>query len=145
MTRGTRLLLAIIIGSIVLAVATVGAAAAAVYRAGTLAVEFQSEDGNLIQLNLPVGLLHPAIALAPSSILDEARVELEPLLPALNEGWRELTDAPDFVLIELHSADENVRVEKIDSQLLIFVEMPDASVRVGIPLDTVGSILRKLG
>lgn len=145
MTRGTRLLLAILIGGIVLAAATVGAAAAAVYRAGTLAVEIRTEDGNQIQLNLPAGLLRTAIAVAPSSLLEQARDELEPLLPALHEGWRELTDAPDFVLIELYSTDENVRVEKIGSQLLIFVEMPDVSVRVGIPLDTVGSVLRKLG
>ena len=145
MTRGTRLLLAILIGGIVLAAATVGAAAAAVYRAGTLAVEIRTEDGNQIQLNLPAGLLRTAIAVAPSSLLEQARDELEPLLPALHEGWRELTDTPDFVLIELHSTDENVRVEKIGSQLLIFVEMPDVSVRVGIPLDTVGSVLRKLG
>ena len=145
MTRGTRLLLAILIGGIVLAAATVGAAAAAVYRAGTLAVEIRTEDGNQIQLNLPAGLLWTAIAVAPSSLLEQARDELEPLLPALHEGWRELTDGPDFVLIELHSTDENVRVEKIGSQLVIFVEMPDVSVRVGIPLDTVGSVLRKLG
>jgi len=145
MTRGTRLLLAILIGGIVLAAATVGAAAAAVYRAGTLAVEIRTEDGNQIQLNLPAGLLWTAIAVAPSSLLEQARDELEPLLPALHEGWRELTDGPDFVLIGLHSSDENVRVEKIGSQLVIFVEMPDVSVRVGIPLDTVGSVLRKLG
>ena len=145
MTRGTRLLLAIVIGGVLLATAAVGATAAAVYRAGTIAVEIREEDGNQIRVNLPAGLLSAAIALTPSSILEEAGGELEPLLPALNAGWQELSEGPNFVLFELSSADENVRVEKIDSRLMIFVDVPEVTVQVTVPLDTVGSLLRKLG
>ena len=145
MTRGTRLLLAIVIGGVLLATAAVGATAAAVYRAGTIAVEIREEDGNQIRVNLPAGLLSAAIALTPSSILEEAGGELEPLLPALNAGWQELSEGPNFVLFELSSADENVRVEKIDSRLMIFVDVPEITVQVTVPLDTVGSLLRKLG
>ena len=115
------------------------------YRAGTIAVEIREEDGNQIRVNLPAGLLRAAIALTPSSILEEASGELEPLLPALNAGWRELSEAPNFVLFELSSAEENVRVEKVDSQLMIFVDLPEVTVQVAVPIDTVGSLLRKLG
>ncbi len=145
MTRGTRLLLAIVIGSVLLALAAVGATAAAVYRAGTIAVEIQEDDGNRIRVSLPAGLVGAAIALTPSSILEEATDELEPLLPALRAGCRELSEAPNFMLFELSTADENVRVEKVDSQLVIFVDLPEATIQVAIPIDTVGSLLRKLG
>ncbi len=145
MTRGTRLLLAIVIGGVLLATAAVGATAAAVYRAGTIAVEIREDDGNLIRVSLPAGLLRAAIALTPSSILEEACDELEPLLPALNAGWREFSEAPDFVLFELSSAEENVRVEKIDSRLMILVDAPRVTLQVTVPLDTVGWLLRKLG
>jgi len=145
MTRGTRLLLAIVIGSVLLAIAAVGGTAAAVYRAGTIAVEIEEDDGNRIRVSVPAGLVRAAIALTPSSILEEASAELEPLLPALNAGWRDLSEAPDFVLFELSSTEENVRVEKIDSRLVIFVDVPEATVQVVVPLETVGSLLRKLG
>jgi hypothetical protein len=144
MTRGTRLLLAIVIGGVLLATAAVGATAAAVYRSGTIAVEIREDDGNLIRVSLPAGLLHVAVALTPSSILEEAGDELEPLLPALNAGWQELGEAPNFVLFELSSAEENVRVEKVDSRLMIFVDLPEITVQMTVPIDTVGSLLRKL-
>ncbi len=145
MTRGTRLLLAIVIGGVLLATAAVGATAAAVYRAGTIAVEIREEDGNQIRVNLPAGLLRAAIALTPSSILEEASDELAPLLPALYAGWREFSEAPDFVLFELSSPEENVRVEKIDSRLMILVDAPRVTLQVTVPIDTVGWLLRKLG
>ena len=145
MTRGTRLLLVIVIGSVVLATAVVGAAAAAVYGAGTIAIDVREDDGQRIQVKLPAGLVRAAVALTPSSILEDATDELAPLLPALNAGWRDLSEAPDFVLFELSSADENVRVEKVDSRLMIFVDLPDGTVQVAVPIDTVGSLLRRLG
>ncbi len=145
MTRGTRLLLAIVIGSVLLVMAAVGATATAVYGAGTIAVEIREDDGNRIRVSLPAGLLRAAIALTPSSILEEACDELQPLLPALNAGWRELSEAPNFVLFELSSAEQDVRVEKVDSRLMIFVDGPELTVQVSVPIDTVGALLRKLG
>jgi len=137
-------LLAIVIGGVLLATAAVGAAAAAAYGAGTIAVDIQEKDGQSFRVNLPAGLIRAAIALAPCSILREAGNELGPLLPALQAGWQDLSDAPNFVLFETSSPEESIRVEKIDSRLTIVVDAPDASVKVSVPLDTVGSLLRKL-
>ena len=144
MTRGTRLLLAIVIGGVLLATAAVGAAAAAAYGAGTIAVDIRENDGQRIRVHLPAVLLRAAIALTPSSILEEASRELQPLLPALSAGWQELSEAPDFLLFEMSSPEESVRVEKVESRLLIVVDASDASVHVSVPIDTVGSVLRKL-
>lgn len=143
MTRTTRLFLVIVIGGTVLVLAALGAMAAAVYRAGTVAVEIE-ENGHHIRLGLPAGLLHAAVVLLPDSALDEAASELAPWVPAIEAGWRELEDAPDFVLLEARSADENVLVVKSGSHLEISVDAPDARIRLAIPLGAVGSLLHKL-
>ena len=144
MTPGTRLLLAVVAGAALLMLATVGVGAAAVYHAGTIAVEVE-EDGNSFQFSLPAGLVRAAIAIAPASALSKATRELEPWLPAVEAGWRELCDAPDFVLVEVDSRDERVRVEKSGSELLVVVDADDAHVRVAVPLGTVSALLAKLG
>ena len=144
MTRGTRLLLAIVLGGAVLFLATVGAGAAAVYHGGIVAVEIDG-DGNRFRFRLPAGLVGAAIALTPVSVLDEAMVEVRPFLPAVQAGWQELADAPDFVLVEVHSAEERVLIKKTGSRLEISVDSSDSHVRVEVPLRIVGSLLRKLG
>ena len=143
MTRGSRLLLAVVIGGVVLTLATLGAGAAAVYRAGSVAVDIE-EDGNHFQVQLPAGLVRAAIALAPDSALQEAAQELEPWIPALDAGWRELGDAPDFVLLDIVSDGERILVEKTGSKLLVIVDTQETQIRVGVPLGTVGSLLHKL-
>lgn len=143
MTRTTRFFLVIVIGGTVLVLAALGAMAAAVYHAGTVAVEIE-ESGHRIQLGLPAGLLHAAVLLLPDSALDEAASELAPWVPAIEAGWREFVDAPDFVLLEARSADENVLVVKSGSRLEISVDSPDARVRLAVPLGAVGSLLHKL-
>jgi hypothetical protein len=143
MTRTTRLFLIVVIGGTVLVLATLGAMAAAAYRAGTVAVEIE-ENGHQIRLSLPAGLLHAAVVLLPDSALDEAASELTPFVPALEAGWQEFENAPDFVLLEARSADENVLIVKSGSRLEISVDAPDARVRVAIPLGTVSTLLHKL-
>jgi hypothetical protein len=135
--------LVIVIGGTVLVLATLGAMAAAVYHAGTVAVEIE-EDGNEIRLSLPAGLLHAAVVLLPDSALDEAASELAPWVPAMEAGWSAFVDAPDFVLLEARSADESVQVVKSGSRLEISVDAPDTRVRVALPIGAVGTLLHKL-
>ena len=143
MTRGTRVLLALVLGGALLFVATVGVTVAAVYRAGSVAVEIE-ENGHHFRLGLPAGLLNVAIALTPSSALGSAADEIEAFIPALGAGWSELADAPDFVLVEVRSDGEHVRIEKSGDRIEISVDAPDARVRVGLPIGTVGWLLDKL-
>jgi len=142
-TRGTRVLLTVVLLGAVLFLTTVGAGAAAVYHGGSVAVEID-DDGQRFHLKLPAALISAAITLTPGSVLDDATAELRPFLPAVEAGWRELLAAPDFVLVEVESAAEHVRVEKRGSRLEVLVDCDDGRVRVGLPLRTVGSLVRKL-
>ena len=67
-----------------------------------------------------------------------------PLLPALRAGWRELVRAPDCVLVEIRDHDDRVRVAKQGGEILIQVESNGSTVRVSVPLATVGPLLAKL-
>lgn len=143
MSKGTRLFLAIVLGGVVLCLATVGAAVAAVYQAGTIAVEVEEDDGGRFNVGVPAGLARVAIALAPDSILDEVKMELGPWAPAVRAGWDELERIPDCVLVDVISGDEHVTIEKRGSSLRIRVDADGMDLRVGVPMGTVGAILNR--
>lgn len=133
----------LVIGGTLLVLATLGAAAAAVYHAGSVDIRL-AERGNRVQLSLPAAVLRAAVAVAPASAFDDSTAEIRPLLPALDAGWQALEAAPDFVIVEASSADGGVRIEKSGSRLEIAVDAPDLQLHVGVPLDTVGQLLHKL-
>jgi hypothetical protein len=143
MTRGTCLLLTAVIGGPVILAATLGAGVAAVYHAGTAAVEIE-DGGHQLRLRVPAGLLGAAVALAPASAIDDAASELSPFLPAIRAGWQELSEAPDFVLVEARSGDESVLIVKSGSRLEVSIDTPDSRVRVAVPLGTLRQVLRRL-
>ncbi len=147
MSKTTRIFLIAMVTVFVLVVATVGATAATVYRAGTIAVRVDDRNGDRIAVTVPAGLARIAIAAVPVSVLGEALNELdelEPWMPAAQAGWRELAAAPDFVLVEVHGRDESVVVKKQGHRLVVHVDSPDARVDVAVPLGTVGALLAKL-
>jgi hypothetical protein len=144
MTRGTKILLSVVLGAMLLCMATVTLGAAAAYQAGSVSVQVQ--DGNDdFSIRLPAILANVALSLAPRSALDEAARELEPFLPALKAGWRELEATPDFVLVEIVSSDEHIRIEKRGGTLQIHVQEDGSDIRVSLPLATIGTVCRKLG
>ena len=136
----------IVIGSI-----AVGATAAAIYRAGAIAVDVESNEGMELSFRLPAGLANVAIALVPAGPLRELSAEwepwsaeLEPLWPALRTTYRELAQAPDFVLVEVRGTDEGLVVRKRGTRLVVDFSSDDERVHVVVPLRTVKRVLDKL-
>ena len=153
MSRGARLLLIIVVGGTLLTVATVGMAAAAIYNSGTIAVDVQENHGGSVSIHVPAGLANLALDLVPDSLIEEAlsavamdvSTEVAPLLPAVRAAWNEFAAAPDFVLVEVRSDDELVRIEKKGKSLLIRVDSGGGeAVRVSVPIKTIGKLLRKV-
>jgi hypothetical protein len=144
MSSGARLVLAIVAGIIVLVVATVGVAVAAVYHAGTVAVDVTPADDSSISVALPAGLLNLAIALVPDDVVRDVTDELEPVWPTVQAAARELHRAPDFVLLEVEGPDEHVLIEKRDGRMLIVVEERGERISVALPLSTIRRIADKL-
>lgn len=149
MTRRAKILVAVIVGLTVAAAGTVAFAASAIYTGGAVEIDVGERSGGGVSLSVPAGLAHLAIALAPDSVIDEAldevRHEFEPFLPALRESWDVFVDTPDFVMVDVQSSDERVRIEKRGHQLLIEVGgRHDPGIRVAVPLRTIERILYKL-
>ena len=145
MTRSTRVLLTILVCGSLLAATTVGVSVAAVYRAGSIAVEIQEDDGQQIRVAVPAGLVRVAVWLTPVSVFEPMMVEeIRPLWPAFRAGWRELVSAPDCVLLEVRDRNDRVRIEKRGGEILIQVESSGSTIRVAVPLTAVGPLLTKL-
>ena len=120
MSTGTRLLLAIFAGLFLLTTVTVGAAVAAVYHSGTIAV-------------------------VPSEVLGEMTSELEPVWPTISAAARELDRAPDCTLLEVVSREGHVLIQKKSGRLLITVDDHGDRLSVALPLATIRKIVEKLG
>ncbi len=147
MSKTTRIFLIAMVAVTVLVVATVGATAATVYRAGSIAVRVDDRNGDRIAVTVPAGLARIAIAAVPASVLGDALDELDELgqwMPAARAGWQGLVETPDFVLVEVQGRDETVLVRKQGRRLVVHVDSPDARVDVSVPLGTVDALLSKL-
>jgi hypothetical protein len=144
MSLGTKLFLGLFAAALVVSVATVGAATAAVYSAGSIAVAVQPHDGSSVSIRVPAGLANLAIALTPDELLDDAIEDLEPVWPSVAAAARVLEQAPDFTLLEVRSSGEHVVVAKEDGRLLVLVDSAGERVRVAVPLATVRRIADRL-
>jgi len=145
MSLGTKIFLGLFAAALILSLATVGAATAAVYHAGSIAVEVEPQDGSGLSINVPAGLAHIAIALAPADLVTDAIAELEPVWPSVEAAARALDEAPDFTLLEVRSADEHVVIAKERGRLVVLVDADGETVRVAVPLGTVRRVVEKLG
>lgn len=145
MSLGTKLFLGLFVAALTLSLAAVGVTAAAVYHAGSIGVEVHPQDGSGLSINVPAGLAHVAIALAPADLVTDAIADLEPVWPSLEAAARVLDEAPDFTLLEIRSADEHVVVAKNGGRLLVLVDADGETVRVALPLGVVRRIADKLG
>lgn len=140
MSRGSKLLLVLLLGGFAVVVLGAGGVAAAVAHSGTVAVRVH-EDGNDVRVAVPAALVRLAVALLPESALRDVADEAEPYLPALAAAWAELERAPDFTLLEIAGPDGEMRVEKRGGRILVLVDEAGARVSVGLPLGTVRALL----
>jgi len=145
MSAGTRLLLAIFTGLLLLTTVTVGLAVAAVHHSGTIAVDVRPEDDAHFSIAMPAAIANLAIAFMPSDLLGELTTELKPVWPTIRAASRELERAPDFTLLEVVSRDGQVLIRKESGRLLITVDDHGDRLSVALPLATVRRIVEKLG
>jgi hypothetical protein len=148
MTTGARVLLIVVGGVVLLAFASVAMAAAAIYGSGTIAVDVRDGAGTDVSVHVPAALANVALGLVPDSLVEEALrdapPEVEPILPAVRDAWRELEESRDFVLVQVVDGDDSLRVEKRGKQLVVRVEFDDGDVHVTVPLKTVRKLVRKV-
>jgi hypothetical protein len=135
-------------GLVLLLIACVGVALAiSVHRAGMIEVDVRATGPggcDVRGLKFPGALAPLALGFVPDCELEEVRAEIDEWGPLAREICRSMGRAPDFVLAEVVSDREYVRVAKEGRRLLVFVESDDEEVRVVVPLGTVEALLKKL-
>jgi hypothetical protein len=148
MTRA-RLSFTIFLAFVFLCAGAVTGLALGLYSLGSIEVSMKGHGcgGDDIELRLPAALVQAALMLTPDDLVcgggkcgRQAMLDKMPLASAL---CRALQDTPDFVLVEVESDDERVRIEKRGHALFIDVNNPEETVRVRVPVKIVQGIVNK--
>ena len=121
-------------------------AGALVFHEGVITVNVREKkvDGDHIRFFVPATVASFGAGLVPERHLRHATRHAEQYLPAVRIGFQELAKCPDTVLVEVQDRDEHVRIEKRGGRLLVDVDSRTEEVHVGVPIQTVVSVLKEL-
>ena len=142
--RWKRVLVGGLGGSLLLLMVTVGLVGAVYATRPCVRVQVQEHEGLDLSLRVPAFLVRTALAFVPSQAFDEVRHEIDEVLPLASAACEELSRCPDGVLVQVDSRDENVVVEVRGRELRVDVTSWNERVSVGIPLDLVEDVVRRL-
>ena len=112
-------------------------------------VEIDRDGDDHINLNLPLAAIEAAIALAPSSIVENGQLQLgqEHKVPvaAIRGMWGELRSVGDAEFATIQHEGNDVRIAREGDTILVRVseegDDDDADVRVEIPVPVVDALL----
>lgn len=148
MNRQTRSLILLLFGVPALLVVPIVLLGSTLFHAGSIEFEVHEKGGTSIGGSIPASMIPVALHLAPAHVMDEVRCEvrgeLGEHLDIVNAALKAISRCPDGVLVDVLSGDEIVRIEKREGRLEIFVDTPSETVRAGVPLHTVASVLSSI-
>jgi hypothetical protein len=119
-------------------------AGALIFHQGVITVNVQEKrpDGDHVHFFVPATVVSYGMALAPEEQIRHATRHAREYLPAARIAMQELAKCPDTVLVEVQDNDEHVRIEKRGGRLLVDVNSPKEEVHVGVPIQTVVSVIK---
>jgi hypothetical protein len=112
----------------------------------TVNVEEKKPGGDHVVVFAPAAVVPWAIRLTPREHfpMENIPVEARPAISALAAATDKLRDMPDFVLVEVQSAREYVKIQKIGGSLVINVDSDKETVHVSVPLRAARHALEEL-
>jgi hypothetical protein len=144
MTRA-RLSFTLFIAFVILCAGVVTGLALSIHSLGSIEVSMKGHGcgGDDIELRIPGALAQAALMLTPDDLICDGRKAMFDKTPFASALCRALRDTPDFVLVEVETPDERVRVEKRGRELFIDINCPDETMRVRVPVRIVQGIVNK--
>lgn len=115
-----------------------------------LHVQMTGDGSENVNLNLPLSVAEPLLALAPDRILPDGQLDLaEQGLPvkvsAMRDTWRALMDVGDTEFVTVEGDNETVRVARNGDQIEVRIEdrggASDETVEVQLPIAVVDALL----
>lgn len=138
----------LVFGILVLVLVCVGVAFAySIHRAGMIEVDVHATGPggcDIRGIKMPGALAPLAISFVPDEELAAAREDIDEWGPLAREVCRSIGRCPDFVLAEVHSDREFVRVAKEGRRLVVIVEGDEEEIRVVVPLGAVEAVLDRI-
>jgi hypothetical protein len=112
----------------------------------TVNVREKKADGDRVFVIAPAAIVPWAIALAPEKHIrfDHIPEEARAILPALADAADKLGEMDDFVLVEVQSPREHVKVEKKGGSIVVNVDSERETVYVSVPLRAARHALQEL-
>lgn len=151
MKKSNRMLWAILFGVPALIVLPMVLVGSSMMSAGSIdisVVEKRDGCGSDIGIHVPAALVPAAVHLMPQVTVDDIRMEMGPeaeqALRLAAAVIAELEHVPDGVFVDVMDATDVVTVEKRAGKLRIYVDTPDETVRVEVPLRAVRQTLNAL-
>ena len=114
--------------------------------AGVITVRVQAADipGGKLQFSMPGVLSLALLPFVPDQVWEEAATNAREWLPASRAALRELRQSPDFVLVQVHTCKEQVRVAKEGRHIQVHVSDPTVEVRARVPIAVLDLVLTKI-
>ena len=131
---------------IVLGLMFLGVTGAYVYNAGMVVIEVAEAgpNGSDISLKIPGALINGAIQVVPSDVFKEAEEEIRYAGPIIRAVCDQLSDLPDFVMVEVQDRHEHVEIAKRGNKLIVDVESDDEKVHIVVPFSVVKTAAKKI-
>jgi len=121
-------------------------AGALVFHEGVITVNVREKraDGDHVRFFVPATVVSYGMGLAPEEQIRRATRHAHEYLPVARIALQELAKCPDSVLVEVKDRDEHVLIEKRGGRLLVNVDSRSEEVHVGVPIQTVVSVIKEL-
>jgi hypothetical protein len=138
----TKTLFAILFGIPLLMAASCTAVVYAVSHAGSLEVSIQEKHGGgHVRVHVPAIIVPVAMAFVHLPFAGDCHGDCGVPMGVVSNVLRDLGDCPDGVLVDMHTSDEVVFVEKRAGRLVVQIDTADETVSAAIPLSTARAVL----
>lgn len=150
MKKKNRTLWLILFGVPALIVVPLALVGSSVLTAGSIDINVieKNDGGSAIGIHVPAALVPAAAHLMPRVTVDDIRMDMGPeARQALEIGFAvigELERVPDGIFVDVMDGTDIVTIEKRDGKLLIYVDTPDETVKIDVPLRAVRQTLGAL-
>jgi len=150
MKKSNRMLWTILFGVPVLVVIPLALAGSSIYSSGSIDVNVvdKSGCGSNVGIHVPALLVPAAAHLMPQVTVDDLRMEMGPeaeqALASATAVMGELERMPDGVLVDVMDSTDIVTIEKRAGKLHVYVDTPDETVKLEIPVRAVRQTLKAL-
>lgn len=116
------------------------------YRAGMLVIRIQEAGphGMDLAIQIPAILVPMALQFVPDEALNQVAHRTADWGPAVRAATKAFSESPDFLLVQVDSPGEQVRISKERGRLIVDVSSIEERLHISLPLRILGPVIKQL-